>query len=107
MWSSSSTVMRSTSARCACSARGVKRRLATRRIGPCRGGSSVTTISDGIATASTLPRMMPCALEKRTGCDATSTMSACLVIAQNGRYPAGAKCATGASARSRVHTACG
>ena len=33
--------------RCARTARGVKRALATRRIGPCRGGSSMTTISDG------------------------------------------------------------
>jgi len=28
--------------------------------------------------------MSPCAFENTTGCDATSTMSACLVIAQNG-----------------------
>ena len=51
--------------------------------------------------------MIPCALEKRSGCVAICTMSACFVIAQNGRYPGGAKYATGASARSRVHTAWG
>ena len=50
---------------CLCSARGVKRRLATRRIGPCRGGSSVTTISDGTATALALPRMIPCERDDR------------------------------------------
>src|SRR5262249_31760989 len=102
-----STAMRSMSGTCTRCARGVKRRLATRRSGPCRGGSSVTTISDGIATASAGPRMIPCALEKRSGCDAISATSACFVIAQNGRYPGGAKCATGASARSRVQTSCG
>ena len=49
--------------------------------------------------------MMPCALEKRSGWEAICTMSLCLVIAQNGRYPGGEKYATGASARNRVHTA--
>ncbi len=50
---------------------------------------------------------MPCALEKRSGCFAISKMSACFVIAQNGSQPSGAKYATGASARRRVHTSCG
>jgi hypothetical protein len=63
----------------------VKRRLASRRIGPWRGGSSVTTISDGTATAVGGPRMIPSALEKRCGCAAICVMSACRVIAQKGR----------------------
>ena len=86
----------------------VKRLFTTRRIGPCCGGSSITTISDGGKGGAPARRsMMPCALEKRSGCFDTCTMSACFVTAQNGSYPGGSKRATGASARSRVHTACG
>ena len=65
-------------------ARGVRRRMATRRSGPWRGGSRVTTISIGWPIAPFGPIIRPCSLENRTGCDATSRMSACLVIAQNG-----------------------
>jgi len=54
-----------------------------------------------------VPRMIPCSLEKRRGWDEISAMSACFVIAQKGRYPGGSKYATGASARSCVHTAWG
>ena len=63
-------------------ARGVNRGMATRRSGPWRGGSSMTTISDGGAGAPGWPRMRPWALENRSGWDAMSVMSACLVTAQ-------------------------
>ena len=86
----------------------MKRLFTSLRIGPCRGGSSITTISDGgIAGASARRSMIPCAFEKLSGCFDTCTMSACFVIAQNGSYPGGSISATGASARSRVHTAWG
>ena len=80
-----STAIRSMSSRRARTARGVNRAFATRRSGPCRGGSSITTISDGGNTGAGRARsVMPCALENRSGCFAISRMSACLVIAQNG-----------------------
>ena len=70
---------------CSRTARGVKRAFATRRIGPCFGGSSITTISDGgIDRRRRGASVIPCALEKRSGCVAISRMSACFVIAQNG-----------------------
>ena len=65
-------------------ARGVNRRMATRRRGPWRGGSRVTTISDGCEGVPIGLRTRPCSFEKRCGCDAISTTSACFVIAQNG-----------------------
>ena len=70
-------------------ARGVKRGMATRRNGPWRGGSSMTTISDGGAGAPGWPRMRPWALENRSGWEAISVMSACLVMAQKDTYPGG------------------
>ena len=76
--------MRSMSARCSRTARGVKRPFATRRTGPWRGGSSMTTISDGGITTPAGRSVIPCALEKRSGCFEISRMSACFVIAQNG-----------------------
>jgi hypothetical protein len=80
-----SRAMRSMSVRRARTARGVKRTFATRRTGPCRGGSSRTTISDGEITAASARRsVIPCALEKRSGCFEISMMSAYFVIAQNG-----------------------
>ena len=58
--------MRSTSSRRARTAFGVKRALTTRRIGPCRGGSSITRISGGgIGGAPARASVMPCALENR------------------------------------------
>ena len=63
---------------------GVNRPFATRRTGPCFGGSSMTTISDGGITTPARNSVMPLALENRCGCFAISKMSACLVIAQNG-----------------------
>ena len=55
-------------------ARGVNRRIATRRSGPCRGGSRVTTISIGWPALRAVgpERCSPCSFEKRSGCDATS-----------------------------------
>ena len=82
--SSTSAAMRSISSCRDRIARGVRRRIPTRRSGPWRGGSSVTTISVGCAGAPVRPRIRPCSFEKRTGCAAMSVMSACLVIAQNG-----------------------
>ncbi len=85
-----SAVMRSISAKRERIARGVKRRIATRRSGPCRGGSSVTTISVGWPGTDSEPSgptgmtMSPCSFEKRSGCEATHWMSPCFVIAQNG-----------------------
>ncbi len=79
-----STAMRSISSWRNRIARGVKRGMATLRKGPCRGGSSVTIISVGCEFAPIGPSMSPCAFENATGCDATATMSACFVIAQNG-----------------------
>ncbi len=67
----------------------------------------MTRISDGGNTAPAGRNVIPRALEKRRGCFEISRMSACFVIAQNGSNPGGAKYATGASARNRVHTACG
>ena len=67
----------------------------------------MTTISDGGITAPAGRREIPCALENRSGCFEISRMSACLVIAQNGSYPSGAKYATGDSARSLVQTSSG
>ena len=68
----------------------------------------MTIISDGgIIGAPARRSMIPCAFEKRSGCFDIWTMSACFVIAQNGSYPGAAMCATGDSARSRVHTAWG
>ena len=42
----------------------------------------MTTISDGGAGALGWPRMRPWALENRSGWDAMSVMSACLVMPQ-------------------------
>ena len=81
--------------------------MATRRSGPCRGGSRVTTISIGCPGEPFGPRMSPCSFENRVGCDATSRMSACFVMAQNGSYPSGSNQATGAWARNCVHTSSG
>ena len=67
----------------------------------------MTTISDGGNTTPAGRSMIPCALEKRSGCLVISKMSACFVIAQNGSSPGGAKYAMGASARNRVHTSWG
>ena len=80
-----SVPMRSTSSWRARTAFGVKRPLTTRRIGTCRGGSSITTIS-GIFTTGCSARasVIPYSLEKRAGWRAISMMSACFVIAQNG-----------------------
>ena len=61
-----STAMRSMSSRRARTARGVNAALATRRIGPCLGGSSSTRISDGGSTKPAGRSVMPCALEKRS-----------------------------------------
>ena len=97
-----SPAIRSMSSRRARTARGVNPALATRRIGPCLGGSSSTRISDGGSTKPAGRSVMPCALEKRSGCFETSSTSACFVIAQNGSRPGGSNHATGASARSRV-----
>ena len=85
---------------------GVKRPLTTRRIGPCRGGSSITTISGvGITGASARASVMPVrAREPQRLATTISMMSACFVIAQNGLNPGASIRATGASARSRVHT---
>ena len=106
--STTSTAIRSMSARLARTARGVKRPITTLRTAPCFGGSSSTTISEGgTGGAPSRGRVTPWALEKRNGCAAIWTMSACLVIAQNGRSPAASMRATGASARNRVHTSCG
>ena len=44
----------------------------------------MTTISDGGITAPAGSSVIPCALEKRSGCFEISRMSACFVIAQNG-----------------------
>jgi len=82
---STSRAMRSTSSWRARIARGVKRELTTRRIGPCLGGSIITRISvGGTGPAPSRASVMPAALPKRSGCDATCMMSACLVTAQNG-----------------------
>ena len=103
-----STAMRSMSERRARTARGVKRRITTRRIGPCRGGSSIMTISGSVtAGASVRASMTPWAFEKRRGFVEICTMSACFVMAQNGRYPGGSIRAMGTSARSRVHRSWG
>ena len=67
----------------------------------------MTTISDVITGAPARRSVMPCALENSSGCFEISRMSACFVIAQNGSSPAASKYATGASARSRVHSSCG
>ncbi len=85
-----STATRSTSSRRPRTPRGVKRRLAKRRMGPWRGGSIATTITDGTIGMSAGPMMIPCSLEKRSGWAATWVMSACFVTAQKGRYPGGA-----------------
>ena len=103
--------MRPTSPNRARTAFRVNSRLAIWRMGPCRGGSRNTIISSpAIAsdTASALrSRVIPLALEKSSGWEATWTRSACLVMAQNGGNPGGSKYATGASARNRAHTWCG
>ena len=81
--SSTRTAMRSISSWRSRMALGVKRGMATRRSGPCVGGSSMTTISEGGGGAPGWPRMRPWALENRSGWAAMSMMSACLVTAQN------------------------
>ena len=83
MWSISSSRERM--------ARGVKRGIAARRNGPCRGGSRVTTMSDGCMPAPERPRTRPPALEKRSGWAEISTMSACRVMAQNDSKPGGSR----------------
>ena len=66
----------------------------------------MTTMSDGRQTSPIRRRLIPWALEKRTGCFVISMMSACFVIAQNGSYSGGVRY-TGHCARSRVQTWCG
>ena len=84
-WSRISTAMRSMSALRARSEARVKRALTSLRSGPCRGGSIMTTISDGgIGGAPARRSMIPCSFEKSSGSFDTCTMSACFVIAQNG-----------------------
>ena len=99
--------MRSMSSRRSRTARGVNPAFATRRIGPCRGGSSMTTISDGGNTTPAGRSVIPCALENRERLLRDLQDVGVLRDRPERLEPGGAKYATGASARSRVHTSCG